>query len=371
MEFGPVVEPLPHLRLPLDRIAWMGGWTETGPEIPRVRPFESGVLIGRNNCLGFYTHGLEKELWSQNVPAQAGDLGIVTGPADSILHKLKTVVTQYELQTGTIKRSIETHSEASLVGSSEHNILLMSIDDRVLVAFDWSGKETWKWKYQGYCNVLSTPETYVVVEMGTKLHGIDAISGKDLWQFEAEKTGDKGPQDHSSNLTPAFPSVVMLNGQLMIIVGDGRVFKRDLTTGELIKTGQTPFRGPFQVSEESVFILNKFECAFTEFNHLLMEEVNREDLKKELEQLFEGRNPLINALLVTEESLIWTTMEGTFMGLERQAKQGKRRLAWKDSLGVLMPIGVSPKASNGYMYYRAISLRVEVRIGLVCYRSSD
>ena len=82
-------------------------------------------------------------------------------------------------------------------------------------------------------------------------------------------------------------------------------------------------------------------------------------------------DPLINALLVTDEALIWTTMEGTLMGLERQARPGEKRLAWLDPLGASMPIGVPPAASAGYMYYPAMSLNPKVRIGLICYQSAS
>jgi hypothetical protein len=242
----------------------------------------------------------------------------------------------------------------------------------MLIAFDWSGVEAWRWQYDGYCNVLCLSERYIVVEKGTKIHALDASSGKDLWQFEAEQTGDRGLQDRSNVLTSGLPSVVDMDGQLLTIVGDGRVFKRDPSTGELIKQGQTPFRGPFQVTKESIFIFNKLVGEFTEYNHQLMQEVDRQDLKKEMQRLFRKELPTINSLLVSEESIIWTTMSGKIMGTERRSQPGKERLVWSDYLGpVLMPLGIPPRIGAGYMYYSAISLKPEVKKGLVCYQASS
>jgi outer membrane protein assembly factor BamB len=348
-------------------------------DIPSALPFPTGVLISRNNYLGFFSHDLQQELWSYETPGAMGCLGLAAGPAQTILHKPKTsVVTQYEIKSGKIKRLVETHAQADLVDSSEHGFLLQSTEEDTLLAFDWSGKNIWKWKYKGYCaflaspGQLSTPHHYVVVETGTKLHVFDAVSGKDLWQFEGEKTGDKGPQDRSNFLTPAFPSVVAMDRQLMTTLNDGRIFKRDLSTGELIKAGQIPFHGAYQVSPQSLFVLNHSSGQFTEYDHVSMKEVKREDLTKQLQELFQGLAPHINALLVMEESILWTTMYGTLMGVERHAGQGKKRVGWRDPLGknVLMPIGVPPKAHVVYMYYSAVSMKPGAARGLVCYESA-
>lgn len=371
MFFGPVVDPPSRLTLPLTLKVWMEGPSDY--DVPAAQPLEQNVLISRNDYIALYTPCLERLIWFQEPRGAKGALGLVLGPSHTILHKPEgSLVTQYKPGTGEIQRSIETYSRADLVGSSDHGVLLNAFDERVLSAFQWSGKSVWEWKYQGHCDVLPTPANYVVVENGTNLYVLDSVSGKQLWRCEAEKTGDKGPQDRSNVLTPGFPSVVALDTELMTILGDGRVFKRDLRTGELIKKGETPFRGAYQVTKDSIFILNQSTCEFTEYNHELMEEVNREDLKNEMRQLFGGRPPRINALLVSEDSIFWTTMYGTLMGLERHAKRSGARVGWSDFLGeVVMPISVSPKASAGYMYYSAISTKPNVRKGLVCYGSSE
>lgn len=371
LHFGLAVDPLLRLRIPLTRTCWIGGQTPDDlPDVPRAHLIADGVLVRRPGSLGFYSSGLQKTVWMHTI---AGSSGAVPGPAETILIKPETsVVTQYEVRTGAIKRSVETRSAAILIGSTGHNFLLMSLNDKMLIAFDWSGKEVWRWQYDEYCHVLCLSERYIVVERGTKIHGLDAISGKDLWQFEAEQTGDRGPQDRSNVLTSGFPSVVDMEGQLLTIVGDGRVFKRDPATGQLIKQGQTPFRGPYQVTKESIFIFNKLVGEFTEYNHQLMQEVDRQDLKKEMQRLFQKELPTVNALLVSEESIIWTTMSGKIMGTERHSQPGKERIVWSDYLGpVLMPIAVPPKAGAGYMYYSAISLKPEVKKGLVCYKASS
>lgn len=371
MDFGPVVDPI-SLKLPLDRIAWVGGDTESGPDIPRAFPCTGGVLIRRNNSLSYHSHGLRKELWSHNVP---GSSGFIWGPnAQTILIKPEIpIITQYAIETGATKQSIDTHSPAILVGCSEHNLLLMSVEKEVLIAFDWSGKHIWEWKYQGYCRLVSTPQNYIVVETGTRMHVFDAASGRNLWQFEAEKTGDKGPQDNSNAVTPGFPSVVVFNEQLMTIVGDGRVFKHHLATGELISQGQAPFRGAYQVSSTSIFSLSQITCEFAQYEHLSMKEIKRENLTKPFQQLFQGLQPRVNALLVTDGAIFWSTMYGTLMGLERGEKRGKTRLGWTDFLGkgVLMPIAVPPKALEGYMYYSAMSIKPGVPKGLVCYQAAS
>lgn len=370
LHFGLAVDPLPRLRLPLTRTCWIGGQTPDNlPDVPRAHLIAEGVLVRRPGSLGVHSPGLQKVLWMHTIP---GASGAVPGPAETILIKPETsTITQYEVRTGAIRRSIETRSAAILIGSNERSFLLNSLDEKMLVAFDWSSQEAWRWQYDGYCNVLCLSDRYIVVEKGTKIHALDASSGKNLWNFEADQTGDRGPQDRSNVLTTGFPSVVDMEGQLLTIVGDGRVFKRDSATGELIKRGQTPFRGPYQVTKESILIFNKVAGEFTEYNHHLMQEVDRQDLKKEMQRLFQKESPTTNALLVTEESIIWTTMAGTLMGTERHPQPGKERCVWSDHLGpVLMPIAVPPKAGAGYMYYSAISLEPKVKKGLVCYQGA-
>ncbi len=370
MPFGLLVDPPQQLKLPLTRKAWMQGSTEY--DVPAAQVLPQGVLVSHNDYIGLYGYDLKNPRWFHKPIGAKGALGIAIGPSGTLLHKPEgSILTQYKIATGEVVRSIETRTKADLVGSSDYNFLLHSIDGKTLTALDWSGVETWQWKYHLYCDFLSTPESYVVVDTGTKLHVLDAPSGKEVWQFEAEQTGDKGLRDRSNVLTPGFPSLVAFDGQLMTIYGDGRIFKRHLSTGEVINTGQTPFRGAYQVSGESVFILNQSTCEFAEYNHRLMKEVSRQGLRQEMQQLFQGRLPTINALLVSEDSILWTTMYGMLMGLERHAKPGRRRIGWVDSLeGAVMPIGVPPKATAEYMYYSAISIKSEVRKGLVCYQSS-
>src|SRR5262249_21781340 len=126
MYFGPVVDPPSQLKVPLKQIAWMEGPTEF--DIPAAHPFSTGVLISRNNYLGFYSHDLQKELWSHEVPGAMGSVGLMAGPAQTVLHKPKgSVVTQYEINSGKIRRTIETQTQADLVGSSEHGFLLHSL----------------------------------------------------------------------------------------------------------------------------------------------------------------------------------------------------------------------------------------------------
>jgi hypothetical protein len=337
--------------------------------VPAAKPFPAGVLISRNNYLGFYSHDLQHEIWSHETPGSQGALGLVVGPEETILHKPESsVVTQYEIKTGVVKRSWDCHSAATLVGASNHGFLLMSVADRALLAFDWSAKNVWTWKHEKTCDILATQNAYVIVDGETKLHVLEAGSGRELWMFEAEKTGDKGPRDNSNVLTPAFPSVVELNKHLMLRYGDGRVFKFELSTGELIKHGRTPVRGAYQVSRDTIFILDQIAGDFAEYNHLLMEEVRRENLHKEIAHMFKKELVMINALLVTEESIIWTTMYGTLMGLERYAKPGKKRVGWQDPLGnVPMSIGVPPKALGRYMYFSVMPFKRELKKGVFCW----
>jgi hypothetical protein len=310
----------------LVRKIWIEGTTEF--DVPAAHVLRDGVLVSHNNYIGLYSHGLEHVRWFHEPPGARGSLGLFLGSSNSILHKPEgSVLTQYKVDTGAFVRSIETQAKDGLVGASDHNFLLMSIEEQTLMAFDWSGKLAWRWKYDAFCDLVSTPESYVVVEKGTRLHVLDAFSGKNLWKFEAELTGDKGLQDRSNRLVSGFPSVVALDDQLMIVLGDGRIFKLDLRTGEVIKTGHTPFRGPYQVGRQSVFILSQQSCRFAEYNHVLMREVSNVDLRKEMEPLFKGNQPSINALLVSEDSIVWTTMYGMLMGLERTASSGKKGLA--------------------------------------------
>jgi len=368
-DFGPKIEPLPHLRLPLNRKAWVGERTEASSVIPNVRLFRDGVLISGADYLEFYSHGLDRMLWRQEIAHDLqGPLNTQDGPNETVLVRIDSRILQYQLDSGRLMRSIDIPAETFPIASSAHNVLIMSLEEHALIAFDWSGKEVWRWGYEGYCNTLATPDKYAIVEQGSKLYVLEADSGQVSWDFQAEKTGDQGLQDRSNNIVPSFPSLVYLDGVLMTIVGDGRIFKWEIQSGELVQQGQTPFRGPFQVSDTSIYILNQLQCEFSEYNHVLMEETYRENLKKELDAL---RSPSINALLVTDEALVWSTMEGNLMGVMRKVEIGKKRVVWIDPLGTLMPIGVPPVASQGCMYFRAISLDAKIRTGVICYEYAD
>ena len=98
----------------------------------------------------------------------------------------------------------------------------------------------------------------------------------------------------------------------------------------------------------------------------------REDLKQALQFFYKGEQPTINAILVTQDSLFWTSMQGVLMGIEREPVPGQKRKAWLDPLGnVAMPIGVSPTAYPEHMYYVVMSTDPKIPKGLICYRPAD
>jgi PQQ-like domain len=370
MDFAKPVDLASGLELPLNRAGWIDGQTEHGPSAPKALIFQEGVLVSRRKYISFHSHDLKQELWSHTVP---GWTGFIATPQGTVIQKPETsIVTEYELKTGSVKRAAETNSQAILVGCSAESFLLMSLEDSTLSAFDWTARKLWNWKFDGFCNFVSSPDKYIVVESGTKLRVFGAMTGQQLWDFEAEKTSDKSPQDRSNVFVSAFPSVVIFGKELMAIAGDGRIFKFDLDSGKILKTGHTPFRGPFQVSKNSIFILSMVTGEFSQFDHRKMREIKREDLKETLRVMFQGNPVTINAILVSEETLFWTTMQGSLMGLEREAKGGRKRKAWADPLGnVAMPIGIPPLCYPGYMYYTVISTDPKVPKGLICYRPAD
>jgi hypothetical protein len=157
----------------------------------------------------------------------------------------------------------------------------------------------------------------------------------------------------------------------MTIYGDGRIRKWELKTGEIMKEGKTPFRGPCQVMGDRIYIFGQLKGELAEYDHIHMKEADTDGLRKERDELSRGKNLTICALLVTKEAFIWTSLDGTVNGVERRLGRGTKRICWQDSLQTLMPFGVPPKSRNGYMYLSAISTKPAVPIGLVCYEEAE
>jgi hypothetical protein len=126
-----------------------------------------------------------------------------------------------------------------------------------------------------------------------------------------------------------------------------------------------PFPGINLVTATSIFFFQPF--GLSEFDHRAMEEVSRIEFRKEVEPLYGSERPFPCAFWLTHESVIWTNLNGSLMGVSRnKAADGKRKV-WIDRLpNAGTSIAEFPLAWGDYLYFmdRGPSL------GLYCFWSA-
>ncbi len=216
----------------------------------------------------------------------------------------------------------------------------------------------------------SIGERYLIAtESGLRLRCLDAVTGKLVWEFEPP--GDelaRKPLDRGNRIGTGFPSVAIAGDRVIVTTIEGKVHALSGETGELLAVETPPFRGPYLLTDTAVFFLQAF--GLSEFDHREMREVERIEFRSEVEPLYQGNRPTVNAFWLTEESVIWTTMHGALMAVSRRPGPGNRRRTWMEDLGALMPIGVSPLGWGDYLYYSAVTRDHLGFGGLHCYGAS-
>jgi hypothetical protein len=215
---------------------------------------------------------------------------------------------------------------------------------------------------------VSVPGLYLVTEdLARTLVCLDAQTGEVHWTFQVpDDRPPSGPMraDRAPFIVSGLPSVAVVGEEVLVLSTSptAPVRRLSLKTGELLAAARPPIWGVYVVTERSIFFKQAF--ALSEFDHREMREVDRLEYRAEVEPLYKGQDRMVCGMCLTEESVVWTTMQGALMGVSRKRGPDGRRVTWTDHVGGLIPLGVPPVAFGDYLYYAS-----RAGDGLRCYRS--
>jgi len=359
------------LRLPLERASFLDGEGGFGRTATYYLPCDRGVVVSRRGVISLHQHDLSGELWRVEHDGWSGTLiydgrSILTGPSEhgeilEIDAERGKVTRRALLQLGMIKgfssetlcQGLSTDTAAPLIRSLERASLNLL------------------WERSGFGSCTSAEQKYLLDdERRTVLRCVDAKTGNVEWTFEvAPDAGRAAFRDGQKQLVPiraGFPSVVAVDKRVIVVLEDSTVCSLELATGKLLARARPPFSGIHLVTETSVFFLQA--SGLSEFDHRTMKEVGRIEYGRDVEALYGKEHPYACAFWLTEESVIWTTLNGVLIGVSRKTDKSGKRVVWSDRPEkAVMPIGEFPLAYGDYLY------RAEKgdRLGLYCYRSAS
>ncbi len=366
-----LVEARPGLKLPLARV---GLFPRRGGA--HFLPTKAGVVVGADERLILYDPELRSPIWEHPVPERASFVctddillyGGVPWPKEEHL-------VAFDLKTGAVRKTAPVPHYAFFVGltgstvamrvkEAENQYAVCVFDRRTL-------KEIWRRpSHPELSHAPSAGERYLApTKFGLSLQCLDAATGTCLWEF-APPGGDPKikPPLQPNRIGGGFPSVAVAGERVIVTTFQEEVFSLAVENGEQLAHGKPPFRGAYLVTATSMFFAQAY--GLSEFDHHQMREVSRVEYRREVEPLYKGQPPTVNGFWLTEDSVIWTTMHGAFMGVGRTPEGGKR-VTWGSDVDALMPIGQSPLGHGDYLYYSVVARdRESPQSGLHCYRSS-
>jgi hypothetical protein len=361
------------LELPLERLAFLDGDGGFGRTATYFLPCAYGVFVGRRGVACLLQPDLSREIWRRETQ------GWITGPVFD--GRAFTAFDDYgervafELETGGVSRR-RAFEGLGLLMSLTTSTRLIRIFDREgknprLVSLDSDSLEQlWEARWSG--SATGTDERYLIEdELATVLYCADARTGRVVWRFEFatvdERAAMRAGKARPVSIVQGYPSVVTPgDGRVIVILTDGHVCSLDLETGKLLAKARPPFLGIHLVTDASIFYLQPF--GLSEFDHRTMKEVSRIEYRREVEPLYGKRAPLLAAFWITHESVIWTNVDGTLMGVSRQASANGRRKVWTDKPHPKAGTGFAdfPLAYGDYFYFADMG----DNLGLYCYRSA-
>lgn len=194
---------------------------------------------------------------------------------------------------------------------------------------------------------------------------VDARTGAERWSFEATARG-VGDVGRRSQIMPAgLPSVTIVGDRVIVITLGGRVVVLALATGDVIAEALVPYAGCYAVTDTSIFFKQAFRMA--EFDHRTMVEVDRLEYRADVEPLYGRNEPTVNAVCISDASVVWTTMHGALMAVSRKPGQSGKHTVWSELIpGALMPLGDAPVTYDRYLYFTKRGEAPE----LLCFRGA-
>jgi hypothetical protein len=342
----------PGLALPLKRVAFLGGDGGFGRSATHFLPCRRGVAVSRRGLVSLHTFDLAHEIWRVELQGWAGMLlydgehlwvaRTEDGTAIEIAEASGEIVRRTPIPDGLVKGF--TGETLCMGGGNPRAPIVFAVDRRTMAKL---------WERPGYGSCTSAGEKYMLDdEMGTVLRCVDARTGEVDWTFDvvppAERAAAKAAQRRTNQIRAGFPSVVVVSDRVVVVTLDCAVRSLDLKTGELVRQASPPFPGISLVTERSVFFLQP--TGLSEFDHGAMKETSRIEYPEEAAKLYGGDQRYPCAFWLTEESVIWTNLSGSLMGVARKGK-GKRRDSWADRLpGAMFPIAKFPLAQGDYFF---------------------
>jgi hypothetical protein len=156
--------------------------------------------------------------------------------------------------------------------------------------------------------------------------------------------------------------VALIDREVILLTTSPRVYRLGLDRGDVLASGQPPVWGCYLVTDSAIFF--KQPHLLSEFDYRQMRETSRTEYRTEVESLYGANNPMVAGFCLTEQSIVWTTMDGSLMAVSRDVGSGGKRRCWTERIGGIMPLGVPPAAFGDYLYCAPLAAG-----GLFCYRS--
>lgn len=347
----------PGPKLPLVASHSLDGDAGFGKSAPSVLPTEMGVLVSQRGRIALFTLDLGRELWRVEGEGWC-DVGIRCG-AKVIAGPFNGSIQEFEIVDGTAGRRCPIDDETvALVGTHE-DWLLVRRPGVGLQSIDWRGEVRWVRPPNGVSEAISEGLLVQAEDLDRRLVCIDLASGAVRWSWIVP------PGVSARTARVRFGGCVVVERQVLVRTLDDRLFVLDVATGQVVAEGTAPQPGAVLVSETNSFFKQPF--GLVEFDHREMREVGRAEYRSEVEPLYAGNAPTVNAFCLTEESVVWTTMHGVLMGVSRRPGPAGKRVTWSYEVpGAIMPIAEPPVAWGDYLYFTKKSENPE----LLCFKSA-
>jgi hypothetical protein len=336
-------EPPAAPGIPLELTSTLAGDAGFGKSAPLLMPTDVGVLVSRRGAVSLHTHDLRAEVWRLEragwcaLGVRAGDT-VVTGAFGGHFHQL-------DIATGAILRQCPVGDETTALEAVCEDLLLVRPPGRRIGAVTWDGGVVWESDLAGKVVALEGEAFYVSTERHRRLRSCDATTGASRWSWQVPVI--QGPTECQRILSWGS-GVVPMGDNVLVRVWDGRVVRLSASDGSVGFEGRLPAAPACLVTRDGLLLKTPFATATYDHDLHLRELL---DYRAEVEPLYGGQPPTVNAFCVTSKAVFWTTMQAVLMGVSRRAAERGRRAAWSVHIpGAIMPIAEPPIAWGPYLY---------------------
>jgi len=345
--------------LPLRCVARLSGDAGAGPGPSYFFVTEKGVVVNRRGRVSLFARNLTSEKWHHKFDGW----GSVPIPASRsvFLGPIQGSIREYALDTGDELRRTAYAGSGTVKGIAEKVYLLAG--GAGVDAVDLSG--TFLWRHDAPVgHALAAQDRFIVSEdLERTLVCLDANRGQVVWRFIPPPMGGGDSARRSQTMPMGFPSVTVSGGRLVAITMDFRVFVLSLQSGEVLLSSSVSATGVPALTAESIFFIAPH--GYVEITRDSLTEVVRADYRDEVAPLYGSHHLTINAACVHDAAIVWTTMDGAVMAIERDKIDGRWKV-WSDEVpDALMPLGIAPQAHDGHVYVAHRGPNPE----LLCYES--